>query len=1099
MKKKSGLLKLGLLLFCLTIGSMNTFAQFSQTNGPKGGDIRSFVKHNSYLFAGTFSGGAFRSSDNGDNWNAINTGLTTGSYAPNQALRVKAFLSYGNDLYAGTDGGAFRSSDNGETWNMIDGIPMNVYSFTAIDSVLFAGTNTGIYRSTDYGSSWQRITNVFNSACNALIKKGRKIIAGSSYQGVYISDNNGDSWTISNSGLSDKHILSFTVKGTDLFAGTFTGVFRSSNNGGTWTKVSTVATTGSFCYSMTNDGASVFVGSSIGVFTSSNNGGSWTSVNNGIPAINTYALAYDSTNIYVGNYTGVYRSGDNGASFIETNNNLNARFISSFASIGSYLFSSSQYGGGVYRSDDNGETWELKNNGLPYFYTSIKLSSEGNALIANGYLASPMGYYDYVSYDYGESWTLFNHNLPVVEYIFSHIDIGDTIIVNTDGDGVLRSIDGGASYQTVNSGLEAIIDPMTGLYLAVPSMYLYDTTLFIGTPNGIYRSADYGDSWTYSGLQGVTLVGSFAFESIGPNLFAATLLSESSDHTDAVYLSSDNGLTWETISSGITQFATEHFKKMYVMNTNLFVTTDNASVLITRDYGEHWINITPSVSGGGWDNFDVAESDSVMFISSFFTGIYASIDDGLNWVDISNGINDEPYISVGTIIVKDDYLYVGTSNQSVWKRNLSEIAAPAQPDAIAGPTTPCIGSSQTYSVTNVAEVTYAWQFPQGWTITEGSTTSSVTVTVGSAAGVIAVTPSNSFGTGPSQFLVVTPAAYLEAGVTIVSDQNNICEGTAVTLTATPANGGENPAYQWFVNGVETGENSPAFSFIPVNNDEVSALLTSSYECISNNPVESNTIQFQVTGMVDVIVSITEDKNDICAGDVMTFTATTTNGGDQPAYSWFVGEENVGENADTFSYIPENGDIVSLVFTSNYWCVSQNPVTSNAIVAIVNTLPVVTWNYTDPTTVCIEDWGPITLTGGLPEGGIHSGTGVSGNIFDQAVAGVGNHVISYTYTDANYCSNQATIEFTVDACLGITESNHGLLVYPNPASENLTIKLNNQNIVDVILYNSMGIRVYNELNVKASNITVPVQNLQAGNYMLKVITDSETIVKPVIIN
>jgi photosystem II stability/assembly factor-like uncharacterized protein len=848
---------------------------------------------------------------------------------------------------------------------------------------------------------------------------------------------------------------------------------------------------------LTNDGTNVFVGSSAGLFISSDNGGSWTNVNNGIPAINTYALAYDSTNIYAGNYTGVFRSGDNGANWVEINNHLTARFISSFASIGSYLFTTSQYGGGLYRSADNGETWELKNNGLPYFYTSLSLSTEGNALFVNGYLASPLGYYDYVSYDFGESWALFEQNLPEVEYIFSHINIGDTIIVNTDGNGVLRSLDGGITWNPINTGLESIIDPNTGLYLAVPSMYLYDTTLFIGTTNGIYRSTNYGENWTYSGLQGVN-VGYFAFESIESNLFAATQYN--SGYNDVVFRSSDNGLTWETISSGITQFATEHFQKFYVMNTHLFLQTDNATFLMTSDYGENWSNISSSVSGGGMDNFNVTESDSVMFISSYYTGIYASTDDGLNWIDISNGINDEPYVSVSTIIIKDDNLYVGTSNQSVWKRAISEIAPPAQPGAIVGSATPCIGSSQNYSVTNVADVTYAWQFPQGWTITDGFNTNSVTVTVGSTAGVIAVTPSNSFGSGPSQFLVVTPAAYLEASVSIASDQNNICEGTSVILTANPTNGGDNPVYQWFVNGIETGENSSTLTFIPVNNNEVSVQLTSSYACISNNPVESNTIQFQVTESVDVIVAITEDENNICAGDVMTLTATTTNGGDQPVYNWYVGEENVGENADTFSYTPENGDIISLVVTSSEWCVSQNPVTSNAVIAIVHDLPEVSWNYTDPTTVCIEDWGPITLTGGLPEGGSYSGDGVTGNIFNQAVAGVGNHIITYSYTDANNCSAQAQIEFTVDACLGLTESNDGLLIYPNPASDMIFIKItDNQHIESITLFNAMGIPVYSK-NVKAAgNTSIPVQNLQAGNYTLKITSEHETIVKPVIIN
>tara|TARA_B100000508_G_scaffold124704_1_gene108183 strand:+ start:18165 stop:33218 length:15054 start_codon:yes stop_codon:yes gene_type:complete len=49
---------------------------------------------------------------------------------------------------------------------------------------------------------------------------------------------------------------------------------------------------------------------------------------------------------------------------------------------------------------------------------------------------------------------------------------------------------------------------------------------------------------------------------------------------------------------------------------------------------------------------------------------------------------------------------------------------------------------------------------------------------------------------------------------------------------------------------------------------------------------------------------------------------------------------------------------------------------------------------------------ITLTGGSPSGGTYSGTGVSGGSFNPGVAGSGNHVITYSYTDGNSCSDSA---------------------------------------------------------------------------------------------
>ncbi|MGH7452121.1 MAG: hypothetical protein ACRENG_12300, partial [bacterium] len=49
----------------------------------------------------------------------------------------------------------------------------------------------------------------------------------------------------------------------------------------------------------------------------------------------------------------------------------------------------------------------------------------------------------------------------------------------------------------------------------------------------------------------------------------------------------------------------------------------------------------------------------------------------------------------------------------------------------------------------------------------------------------------------------------------------------------------------------------------------------------------------------------------------------------------------------------------------------------------------------------------------PSGGSFSGPGVSGTMFDPAVAGVGTHTIIYSYTDGNSCSNSASQNVTVN--------------------------------------------------------------------------------------
>ncbi len=56
-------------------------------------------------------------------------------------------------------------------------------------------------------------------------------------------------------------------------------------------------------------------------------------------------------------------------------------------------------------------------------------------------------------------------------------------------------------------------------------------------------------------------------------------------------------------------------------------------------------------------------------------------------------------------------------------------------------------------------------------------------------------------------------------------------------------------------------------------------------------------------------------------------------------------------------------------------------------------------------VCINGT-PFVLAGGTPEGGTYSGAGVSGGVFNPSLVAVGDHVLTYTYTNELGCSNTA---------------------------------------------------------------------------------------------
>ena len=123
---------------------------------------------------------------------------------------------------------------------------------------------------------------------------------------------------------------------------------------------------------------------------------------------------------------------------------------------------------------------------------------------------------------------------------------------------------------------------------------------------------------------------------------------------------------------------------------------------------------------------------------------------------------------------------------------VTPIMTPVQPSVIAGSSTPCVGTSQVYSVTNVAGTTYTWIFPAGWTQTAGGTTNSVTVTVGATTGSITVTPSNTCGAGTARLLTVSPIT-IPAQPSAIEGSTTPCLGTSQAYSVTNVTG---TSYTW---------------------------------------------------------------------------------------------------------------------------------------------------------------------------------------------------------------------------------------------------------------------------------------------------------------
>jgi photosystem II stability/assembly factor-like uncharacterized protein len=265
---------LGLLAALLAAEPFEAQAGWFRTDLPDSPSVWCMATIGTTLFAGT-DYGVYVTKDNGTNWTAVNTGLTTSW--------VNCLAVNGTNLFAATNGGGvFLSTNNGTSWTAVNTGLTNtmVLSLAVIGTNLFAGLNGGVFLSTNNGDSWTAVnTGLTNTNVTSIAVNGKNIYAGTYPAEIFLSTNNGNSWTSISKGLPNSAIRSFAFIGTNIFIGTNLGVLRTTDSGANWTTVNTglkYTSIGSLIVS----GTSLFAATqdfnySGGVFLSKDNGTNW--------------------------------------------------------------------------------------------------------------------------------------------------------------------------------------------------------------------------------------------------------------------------------------------------------------------------------------------------------------------------------------------------------------------------------------------------------------------------------------------------------------------------------------------------------------------------------------------------------------------------------------------------------------------------------------------------------------------------------------------------------------------------------------------------------------------------------------------------------
>jgi gliding motility-associated-like protein len=312
------------------------------------------------------------------------------------------------------------------------------------------------------------------------------------------------------------------------------------------------------------------------------------------------------------------------------------------------------------------------------------------------------------------------------------------------------------------------------------------------------------------------------------------------------------------------------------------VAVDNAGNVYASDYQNH---VVRKISTSGIIT-TIAGTGAPDYTGDGGPAISASI-----WYPI--GIATD---NAGNIYITDSY------NNTI-RKIVSCVAVPPTFNVQPGNKDICENGKAEFSISANNAGAYQWQVNTGtggWNnVTDGganysgATTNTLTVK-GAGASMNSYEyrcmATNACSNSYSTPAILSVTASKQPSVNIAAANTTICSGSEVTFTATATNAGNNPIYQWQVNGANAGSSTAAFvSDKLANGDVISCMVTSSGGCSA--PVASvNKITMNVNTSPSVTASA--DKK-IFFGGRVTLNATTKEA--SPSYQWVPSVGMAGEN------------------------------------------------------------------------------------------------------------------------------------------------------------------------------------------------------------
>lgn len=238
------------------------------------------------------------------------------------------------------------------------------------------------------------------------------------------------------------------------------------------------------------------------------------------------------------------------------------------------------------------------------------------------------------------------------------------------GRGLVKSVDAGATFTSINSGLPVFIpgpdqSRTMGDVVSICVDPANSATLYIAANRGgVFKSGDAGSSWSRAGA-GLTsdVVSALVLDRGNPSTLYAAAYGEGG----GVFKSIDAGLRWTRAGANFPETDVLSLAIAPSDPATLYAGTASGWIYRSTDAGETWVAINSGLPRTGFTSLATApDNASVLYAGSYGGGIFRTGDAGRMWTHLADGLAPA-YVRGLAVDAQNSRIYAGTSGGGVFR------------------------------------------------------------------------------------------------------------------------------------------------------------------------------------------------------------------------------------------------------------------------------------------------------------------------------------------------------------------------------------------------------------------------------------------------